>query len=88
MYAAAPRLDPRLLKALVRLDDDSVPILETYRRSREIAARLDIPRPSYECVRLLLHDARRQKARRHATRDTLIDIALYIKPIDALYSLD
>ncbi|MBA2643213.1 MAG: hypothetical protein H0U82_09830 [Actinobacteria bacterium] len=72
----------------MRLDDDSVPILETYRGSREIAARLDIPRPSYECVRLLLHDARRQKARRQATRDTLIDIALYIKPIDALYSLD
>ena len=88
MYAAAPRLDSRLLKALVRLDDESVPILETYRRSREVAAKLDIPRPSYECVRLLLHDARRQKAKRRVARDTLIDIALHIKPIDALYSLD
>ncbi|MGH3109617.1 MAG: hypothetical protein ACRDQT_01715, partial [Gaiellaceae bacterium] len=79
---------PRLLKALVRLDDRSVPIAETYRRSRELATELDIPRPSYECVRLLVHAARRQKARRRATRDALIGVALYTKPIDALYALD
>ena len=88
MYTAAPRLDPRLLKALVRLDDRSVPVAETYRRSREQAARLDIPRPSYECVRQLIHDARRERARRRANRDTLIRVALYMESVDALNRLE
>jgi hypothetical protein len=80
MCSSAPRLDDRV----VRLDDPSVPIAETYRRSREGAARLDIPRPSYECVRLLVHDARRERRRRRANRETLIRVALYLDPVDAL----
>jgi hypothetical protein len=40
---SAPRLDPRLVTAIVRLDDTSVPIAETYRRSREVAADLAFP---------------------------------------------
>lgn len=88
MYTAAPRLDRHLLEAIVRLDDRSVPIAETYRRCRNRAAELDIPRPSYECVRILIHDARRQCARRRATRATLIDVALYRRPIDDLIHLD
>ena len=87
MYAAAPRLDPRLLRALVRLDDPRVPIAETWRRSREDAANLGLPRPSYECVRQLVHDARRQRTRRRAARDTLIGVAVYTKPVSALYTL-
>ena len=87
MYYAAPRLDPRLLRAIVRLDDASVPIAETLRRSREVAAELDIPRPSYECVRLLIRSARLQKARRRAQRDIIIGVALYTKPVEALYRL-
>jgi hypothetical protein len=88
MYAAASRLDAPLLKALIRLDDRSVPIAETHRRSREVAAALGVPRPSYECVRLLVHDARRQQDRRRIARNVLIDVALYTKPIQALYQLD
>ena len=88
MYTAAPRLDPDLLRALIRLDDPSLPIAETHRRSREHAAKLGIPRPSYECVRLLVHDARRERARRRATRDTLIRVALYQLPVDAVYRID
>jgi hypothetical protein len=87
MYAAAPRLDRRLLEAIVRLDDRSKPIAETYRGCRERAAELDIPRPSYECVRILIHDARRQRARRRETRATLIDVALYRRPVDDLTRL-
>jgi hypothetical protein len=88
VYFAAPRLDPRLLKAIVRLDDSSVPIAETYRRSREAAATLDLPRPSYECVRVLMHAARWEKVRRRANRDTLIRFALQLEPVDALYRLE
>lgn len=88
MYAAASRLDGPLVKALVRLDDRSVPIAETYRRSREVAANMGVPRPSYECVRVLVHDARRQQDRRRVARNTLIEVALYTKPVEALYQLD
>jgi len=87
VYTAAPRLDPRLLRTLVRLDDPRVPIAETWRRSREEAANLGVPRPSYECVRQLVHDARRQGARRRAARDTLISVALYTRPVSALETL-
>jgi hypothetical protein len=87
MYTSAPRLDRHLLETIVRLDDRTLPIAETYRRSRERAAELDIPRPSYECVRLLIHDARRQRARRREARATLIDVALYKRPVDDLNRL-
>lgn len=88
MCASAPRLDPRLVKAIVRLDDTTVPIAETYRRSREVAARMGIPRPSYQAHRELIHDARRERARRRANRETLIRVALYLDPTDALYGLE
>jgi hypothetical protein len=87
MYTAAPRLDRHLLEAIVRLDDRSVPIAETYRQCRERARALDIPRPSYECVRLLIHDSRRQRARRREARATLIDVVLYRRPVDDLTRL-
>jgi hypothetical protein len=88
MCTSAPRLDPRLVKAIVRLDDPSVPIAESYRRSREHAADLEVPRPSYECFRQLVHEARRARRRRRANRDTLIRVALYLEPVDALTRLE
>ena len=88
MCVSAPRLERRLLERVVRLDDTSVPIAEIYRRSREDAAQLDIPRPSYECVRQLIHDARRERARRRANRETLIRVALYLDGPEALSPLD
>jgi hypothetical protein len=88
VYAAGPRLDPRLRKAVIRLDDTSVPFAEIYRRSREHAAELDIPRPSYECVRMLLHDARRERARRRANRNTVLRVALYLESVNALNQLE
>jgi hypothetical protein len=51
----APRIPPRLLRALIRLDDRSVPIAETYRRLGEEADRLGVTRPSYERIRELVH---------------------------------
>jgi hypothetical protein len=88
VYSCAPRLDPRLVEAIVRLDDPSAPIAASYRRSREHAARLDIPRPSYECFRLLVHAARRERSRRRANRETLIRVALYLEPADAVTRLE
>ncbi len=84
MYAAAPRLDPRLLRAIGLLDDSSLPIAETYRRCREAAAELDIPRPSYERVRLHLHEVRRERERARAARETFVNVLLHQAPLDTL----
>jgi hypothetical protein len=88
MCSAAPRLDPRLVKMIVRLDDESLPIAETYRRTRDHAAQMGIPRPSYECFRGLIHDARRERRRRRANRETLIRVALYLDPVHALDGIE
>ena len=88
MYAMAPRLDRRLLELVVRLAGPEISIAEVHRRTREPAAQLDIPRPSYECVRLLVHDARRERARRRSNRETLIRVALYLDGPHALDTLE
>ena len=88
MYAIAPRLDRRLLELIVRLEGPELSIAEVHRRTREPAAQLDIPRPSYECVRLLVHDARRERARRRSNRETLIRAALYLDGPGALDTLE
>jgi len=84
----APRLDRRLLEAIVRLDDPSTPIAELHRSLREPAARLGVPRPSYECVRQLVHDARRERERKRTNRETLIRVALYRAGPGALERLE
>ena len=85
----ATRLDRRLLELVVRLAGrPEISIAEVHRRTREPAAQLDIPRPSYECVRLLVHDARRERARRRSNRETLIRVALYLDGPDALDTLE
>lgn len=88
MYAAAPRVERALVDALARLDDPSLPIAETYRRSREEAAKLGVPRPSYELVRVLVNEARRERERRRANRATLLRVLFYQLPPDALNRLD
>ena len=88
MYAAAPRLDRRLLEAVVRLESPKLSIAELHRRMREPAAQIGVPRPSYECVRLLVHDVRRERERRRANREILIRVALYRDGAGALDRLE
>jgi hypothetical protein len=88
VYAIAPRLDRRLIEAVVRLDNPSTSVAELHRSLREPAAQLGVPRPSYECVRLLVHDARRERERKRANRETLIRVALYRDGPEALHRLE
>jgi hypothetical protein len=77
MVRCAPRIHPDLLEALERLDRRGVPIAETHRRLGALADRLDRPRPSYQRVRLLVHEHR---ARQDAP-DPLIDwLASFASP--------
>jgi hypothetical protein len=81
----APRISHRLLDTVVRLDDPSVPIAETYRRVADEAARLGLHRPSYQRIRVLVHESRRLRRRRGpTTTSVLLDVALRSRPPDAL----
>lgn len=75
MVVIAPRIDSRLVAALVRVDDPNVPIAETNRRLGRLAAALGLPKPSYEQVRVIVHQIR---ARKQAVGigELLLDLAL------------
>jgi hypothetical protein len=76
------------LAAIARIDDSSLPIADTYRRCRSVAADLGIPRPSYERVRVHVKEVRRQRERARVARETILDVLLHQRPIDALHEID
>jgi hypothetical protein len=76
----APRISPRLLEALVRLDDKRVPIAEVNRRVGAAAERLGLPRPSYQRVRELVHAARRLRRYQPSTLSVVVDATLGTRP--------
>jgi len=75
-----------LLQALVELDDPGLPVAEINRRLGREAERLGLPRPSYERVRVILHDARRLQARRRrqTTLSVLVDVMFRVRPQEAI----
>jgi hypothetical protein len=87
MVVAAPRIDPLLVKALRRLDDPSRPIAETHRRLGEVADRLGLTRPSYQNVRLLVHDHRERRTVRPTLAEILLDVSFRTRSPEALLDL-
>jgi hypothetical protein len=83
MTMAAPRIPQRLLDAIERLDDRRLPFAETTRRVGAEAARLGLPRPSYEQIRVHAHRARRIRAQ-PSTAEVLLDVALRVRPPEEL----
>lgn len=83
MTAAGPRITGRLLQELRRLDDRRLPIAEVCRRVGEAAERLGRPRPSYEQVRVLVHEWRRLSAR-PTTAEVAADVVFRVRPPEAL----
>ncbi len=63
MVTIAPRIPRRLLDEIERRSSDRGPIAEINRRVGAAAARMSLPRPSYEQVRVLVHAARRLRRR-------------------------
>ncbi len=84
----APRISSRLLEALVRLDDRSLPIAELNRRLGAEADRLRLPRPSYQRIRVLLHTLRlirRQKRPQPSTGQLLLEAWFRLRsPLDVI----
>ena len=86
MTSAAPRIGATLLAAIERLDDDSVPIAEVYRRVAALASHLGYSRPSYEQVRVLVHE-HRQVGLAPTAGQILLEVALRTRPPHALLEL-
>jgi hypothetical protein len=55
----APRISQRLIEAVVQFDSRTHPIAETCRRVGAEADRLGLTRPSYQRIRVLVHESRR-----------------------------
>jgi len=83
VLAFAPRISPRLLQALDRLDDRRVPIAEVNRRLGAEAERLGLRRPSYQRVRELVHRLRWLR-KRPTTASVLWEVALRARPPEAV----
>jgi hypothetical protein len=83
----APRLSPRLLDVIERLAFLRVPIAEINRLVGAEAERLGLPRPSYQRVRTLVHEARQLNADRTPTGKVLLDIATQVRSPMALTEL-
>jgi hypothetical protein len=86
MARAAPRIDPRLLAAVIRVDDPKQPIAETVRRVGAVADALGLSRPSYEQLRVLVHKVRKRQLNPGAG-EILLDVAFRNRPPDALLDL-
>jgi hypothetical protein len=71
---SGPRIDERLVGALARLDDPTLPIAETNRRLGVVAEGLGLIRPSYQQVRVIVHELRSHK-RSSRVGETLLQIA-------------
>jgi len=86
MNAAAPRIGATLLAAIERLDDDCVPIAEVHRRVAALASHLGHTRPSYEQVRVLVHEHRATGLAPTAGQ-ILLEVALRTRPPHDLLEL-
>lgn len=86
MAAAAPRIGPTVLAAIERLDDESIPIAEVHRRVAALASHLGYARPSYQQVRILVHEHRRIGLAPTAGQ-ILLEVALKTRPPQALLEL-
>jgi hypothetical protein len=82
VLAFAPRFSPRLIDAIVRLDDRMVPIAEVNRRVGEEAERMGLRRPSYQRVRVLVHQLRRVR-KQPTTAAVLFEVAARARPPEA-----
>jgi hypothetical protein len=76
-------MTPRLVAELDRIDDGRLPIAEVNRRLGRAADRLGLPRPSYERVRVLVHELRATQ-RRPSTLELVVGISMRTRPPDAL----
>ena len=86
LTACGPRIDERLVAAIARLDDPTLPIAETNRRLGVVAEGLGLIRPSYQQVRTIVHALRARK-RSPTVGQMPLDSSFRIKSREALLDL-
>jgi hypothetical protein len=86
LTTAAPRIDERLVAALSRLDDSTLPIAEINRRLGVVSEGLGLTRPSYQQVRVIVHQLR-SKPRSPRVGETLLDITFRVRPPEAIFDV-
>jgi hypothetical protein len=65
-------LHPEFTRAIRLLAPLDVPAAEAWRLLRPVAARIGLPRPTYDVVRRRLNDERRRLELREAARDDVV----------------
>ena len=81
----ATRLTPRLLEAIVQVDNGRDPIAEVWRQVSELAESHGRKRPSYERIRTLVHAIRALRRRRGpSTGRVLLEVVMRVRPPEAL----
>jgi hypothetical protein len=83
VVVAAARISDRLRRIVERADDGVTPIAEIWRRVGAEAERLGVARPSYEAVRLIVHD-RRERYQGPSTAQVAVEVAYRARPPEAL----
>jgi hypothetical protein len=84
---AAPRIDPRLRRLARRLGRRGSRASDAHRRVGEYAEKLELPRPSYQQVRLLVNEGLWQAAARRATAELVADVYFRRRPMSDLRRL-
>jgi hypothetical protein len=75
MPVSSPRLDARLRRAAVELDDGEQPIAETWRHVSALAENIGCTRPGYDTIRLIVHEHRRRREEiRELLRPVVADV--------------
>jgi hypothetical protein len=89
MVASSVRTDIRVARFVRRLEPRSASIAAVVRATGRFCEKSGLTRPSYEQIRLLVHEARDRRERRRAAIDLLVDVDLRRRPpADLLYLLD
>ena len=82
-----PRYPARLLDVIERLSNEKAPIAEINRRVGAEAERMGLPRPSYERVRELVHEARELRRAWPSTTQIFVDVATRTRSFHAYEDL-
>jgi hypothetical protein len=84
---AAPRIDPRLRRVARRLGGRGARASDAHREVGNYAERLELVRPSYQQVCLLVNEGRWQAVARRATAQLVTDVYFRRRPVSDLYRL-
>lgn len=88
MVVAAARVDIRVVRLIRRLEWRTPVIADVSRAVGMYCERQGMTRPSYEEVRLLVHEARDRRERRRAALDLVVAVDVRARPpSDLLYLL-